>query len=80
MNCRILREDSTASCMFIYLSIDPQVEDLRTELMKMRKEKAELQSSQLEASRHVTQSRANDVHGEMGRGRPRWSGNEYMTE
>lgn len=62
------------------ISIDPQVKDLRTELMKMRKEKAELQSSQLEASRHVTQSRANDIHGEMGRGRPHWSGNEYMTE
>ncbi|XP_011610195.2 centrosomal protein of 128 kDa isoform X1 [Takifugu rubripes] len=50
-----------------------EVEDLRTELMKMRKEKAELQSSQLEASRHVTQSCANDIHGERGRGRPHWS-------
>lgn len=79
MDYCILREYSTALCMYIYLSIDPQVEDLRTELMKMRKEKAELQSSQLEASRHVTQSRANDIHGEMGRGRPHWSGNEYMT-
>lgn len=77
MNCCILREDSTALFMYIYLSIDPQVEDLRTELMTMRKEKAELQSSQLEASRHVTQSRANNIHGEMGRGRPHWSGNEY---
>lgn len=77
MNCCILREDSTALFMYIYLSIDPQVEDLRTELMTMRKEKAELQSSQLEASRHVTQSHANNIHGEMGRGRPHWSGNEY---
>lgn len=80
MNCYILREDSAALFMYIYLSIDPQVEDMRTELMKMRKEKAELQISQLEASRHVTQSRANDIHGETGRGRPHWSGNEYMTE
>ncbi|TWW69136.1 hypothetical protein D4764_19G0009350 [Takifugu flavidus] len=46
-----------------------EVEDLRTELMKMRKEKAELQSSHLEASRHVTQSCANDIHGERGRDR-----------
>lgn len=57
-----------------------QVEDLRSELMKMRKEKTALQSAHLEASRHVNQSRANNIHGEMGSGRSPWSGNEYMTE
>lgn len=70
----------TALSLCIYLPIDPQVEDLHTELMKMRKEKTELQSVQLEAPQHVAQSRANDIHREMGRSRRHWSGNEYIIE
>lgn len=50
---------------------------MRAELMKMRKEKMEFQSFQLEASPHVTQSRANNVHREVGRSRPHWSGDEF---
>lgn len=80
VNCCILVEDETALSISIYLSIDLQVEDLRTELMKMRKEKMELQSVQLEASQHVTQSRANSIYREVGRSRPHWSGNEYIPE
>lgn len=73
-----LLHPSTALSLCIYLPIDPQVEDLHSELMKMRKEKTELQSAQLEAPQHVTQSRANDIHREMGRSRRHWSGNEYI--
>lgn len=48
--------------------------------MKMRKERTELQSVQLEAPQHIAQSRANDIHREMGRSRRHWSGNEYIIE
>lgn len=80
MNCCVLQEDQAALSICICLCIDPQVEDLSAELMKMRKEKTELQSIQLEASQHVSQSRANNIHREMGRSRQHWPGNEYITE
>lgn len=80
VNCSTLEEDETILSISIYPSIDPQVEDLRAELTKVRKQKMELQSVQLEASQHVTQSRATNIHREVGRSRPHWSGNEYIPE
>lgn len=59
---------------------DPQVEDLRGELLRMRKEKTELQRARREAFQPAAQPRTNHTDGEEERSGQRGPGTEFRSE
>lgn len=61
------------------VSADAQVEDLRGELLRTRKEKTELQRVRLEAFQPAAQAHGNHIDREEGRSAPRGPGTGFRS-
>lgn len=58
---------------------DPQVEDMRGELLRTKKEKTELQRARLETFQPIAQPHGSHTDGEEGRSGQRGPGTEYRS-
>lgn len=73
-SCQLSRQSDV---FFSSTGGDPQVEDMRDELLRMKKEKTELQRARLETSQPAAQPHGNHTDREERRNGLRGPGTEY---